>query len=114
MTVKAVFHIDEMKNWGLLLNNVNNLLSEVEAEGSCIEIVANSAAVHFYVGELPEEQSSLVGELFGRGVRFAACANSMRALGISSGQLRQEVEVIPSAVLELILRQEKGFAYIKP
>lgn len=108
--MKVIFHVDEPEKWQLTLENVRNFLTaNPEAE---IEVLANSAAVRFYVQDATT--NDLFKELIGEKVRFAACNNALRKFGYRSGELPEAVIVVPAGVVELAERQEQGFAYIKP
>jgi intracellular sulfur oxidation DsrE/DsrF family protein len=55
-----------------------------------------------------------VEELFGKGVRFLMCNNSLTNLTIDPGELLGGCEVIKAGIVELIALQGDGYAYIKP
>lgn len=112
--MKACFHIDENSKWDLLLGNVSNFLGAVESEPFEIEVLANSEAVRFYVNDPQNRYLTPMKDLAGKGVRFAACNNSLKKLGIAANRLASFVTVVPVGVLELVQRQEEGYAYIKP
>ena len=46
-------------------------------------------------------------------VTFAACANTMRRLKVEKSQLVPFAKVVPVAMLELSIRQQEGWSYIK-
>ncbi len=48
------------------------------------------------------------------GVVFAACQNSMRARGVTTEDLFSFAKQVPSGVAEIVMKQESGFAYLKP
>lgn len=108
-TIKALFHLDEDVMWRLALSNVSNLVNCTQEEIS-MEVVANGDAVAGYVDGCLQE----IRKLSERGVNFVACANSLRAHGISAGELPEFVNVVGSGVMEIVLRQAEGYAYIKP
>ena len=114
MIVKVVFHIDELSKWGLLLRNVQNLTKAIDLKSSRIEVLANSKAVEFYAGATQNEDTILMKKLAHSGIRFVACNNALKGMGIQMQQLPQFVEVVPVGVLELIEKQAENFAYIKP
>ena len=114
MIVKAVFHIDETQKWTLLLKNVRNLVQEVELSNSHIEVLANSEAVKAYVNTTLNANTALIKELANLGIHFTACNNALNGFGINRKQLEAFVEVVPVGVLEVIEKQAKGYAYIKP
>lgn len=48
-----------------------------------------------------------------RGVTVAVCNNSLKRLKIDPSQLMPETTIVPSAVVELILKQSDGWSYLK-
>ncbi len=57
--------------------------------------------------------SKAVAEWSAQGVTFAACNNTMRRRNIKKEDLLSSVQIVPSAMIELVLKQEKGWAYVK-
>lgn len=114
MTVKVIFHIDESSRWGLLLKNVQNLTKVVDPKSARIEVLANSEAVEFYAGSASDGDKGLMQGLSKAGVRFVACNNALKGMGIAKEQLLPSVEVVPAGVVELIEKQSQGYAYIRP
>ncbi len=113
MNYNVVFHVDETGKWELTLKNVSNLLQQIDARTAHVEVVANAEAVTGYV--LPQSPfAAALHRLNAQGVTFVACNNALKALGIAPGSLMPFTKVVPAGVLELIERQAKGYAYIKP
>lgn len=48
-----------------------------------------------------------------RGVTVAVCNNSLKRLKIDPLQLMPETTIVPSAVVELIVKQSDGWSYLK-
>lgn len=48
-----------------------------------------------------------------KGVIIAVCNNSLRRLKIDPSLLMPETTIVPSAVVELIVKQSEGWAYLK-
>ncbi len=113
MGIKVVFHIDEMEKWGLVIANVRNLLNGIEITESEIEIVANSKAVMRYVKN-QENEESIFEELSRIGVQIVACNNALNSLKIERETIYPYVRIVPIGVKEIIEKQQKGYAYIKP
>jgi uncharacterized protein len=57
--------------------------------------------------------ASEVAEWTGKGVVFAACNNTMKRRKLTKDDLLPTATVVPSAMIELTLKQEKGWAYVK-
>jgi len=111
--IKAVFHIDEVEKWKLLIGNVQNLMKGITDQSFEIEIVATSVAVKEYL-----KKQSLFShefeELSGAGVRVCACRNSLNGLKINQDEILELITIVPVGVKELIEKQLEGFAYVKP
>jgi intracellular sulfur oxidation DsrE/DsrF family protein len=113
MKVKAIFHIDEIEKWDLLIENVENLLKGIEYEEYEIEILANSKAVNKYKKGNAQEANRLE-QLSKKKVNIIACNNALNSQKISRDMLFPYIKVVPIGVKELIEKQLEGYAYIKP
>jgi len=112
---KVIIHIDELNKWKLVLSNVKNLLNVRENDSMVIEVLANSEAVKYY--DKNQELDAVTHEiesLSERGVKFVACNNALIANNISKETLISCVNVVPAGVVELVMKQNEGYAYIKP
>ena len=116
MRTKVVFHLDwdEEKRLIMALNNITNLLKEIPTAEAAICLVANGSAVSLFHRDHADAYGSRVEELFGKGVRFLMCSNSLTNLNIDPGELLGGCEVIKAGIVELIALQGDGYAYIKP
>jgi uncharacterized protein len=113
MQIKAVFHIDEIEKWKLLIGNVQNLVNILTEDMFEIEIVANSAAVKEYLITNSNFANELT-ELSTRGIKICACKNALNGLNIKQNEIFEFITIVPVGVKELIEKQNDGFAYIKP
>lgn len=112
---KVIFHIDEMNKWKLLLTNVDNLLTAMDNEDFCVEILANSEAVKYYdMSQNIDADINTMDRLNMKGVKFVACNNALIANNIERHNVIQFVDIVPAGVLELVVKQSEGYAYIKP
>lgn len=112
---KAIFHIDEMHKWKLLLMNVSNLLEVIANEKFSIEVLANAEAVKYYdpTQNLGTDIETLEN-LKIKGVKFVACNNALKVFKIEKHNILDFVDTVPAGVLELVVKQSEGYAYIKP
>ncbi|QAT48448.1 hypothetical protein EQM14_00870 [Caproiciproducens sp. NJN-50] len=115
---KVIFHVDESGRWPMVLSNAESMMKYARAEHVLfeIEILANSEAVRQLTAQAAAqaELTERMEELARSGVRFAGCRNAMRGLNIEPGDLLPLAQTVPSGVVELALRQEEGYAYIRP
>ena len=113
MVSGVIFHIDENSKWEVLLHNVKNLLLACKSNEYAVEVLANGDAVASYVTP-PSDIARMMENLAKSNITFAACNNSMRGMKIKVEDLFSFVKVVPVGVLELIQKQNEGYAYIKP
>lgn len=113
--LRVVFHIDNSERWKMVLGNVKNLLNEISSNDIKIEVLANGNAVSEYDKSSKEsDKLNLMEDLSKNDVKFVACNNSLNSLKLSKEGLLDFVEIVPAGVLELIEKQDEGYAYIKP
>ena len=60
------------------------------------------------------EWEQQINELLENGVVIAACQNALNAQKIIKEDLIDQITIVPAGVVELVIRQNEGFAYIKP
>lgn len=106
--MKVIFHIDELNKWSLLLANVRNLINVDKVTD--IVILANAEAVLFYFNI---DNQNLLNNLPNK-VTFVACNNSINSRHLDVTKIIDGIKIVPIGVLELIAKQNEGYAYIKP
>lgn len=111
--LNTIYHIDESIKWNLLLNNVQNMVNYCKEQQVpfTIEVLANSEAVQQY---LDTSIYQTMHTLALQGVQFVACNNALSSQHISTDALFSFVSIVPAGVVELALKQQQGFSYIKP
>ena len=109
---RIVFHLDEPHRAAVALANIRSLLAAFGAEKVEIELVAYGDGVHALRRE--SEHVPAIEQIRGDGVRFAVCGNTMRNQHLTREDFPDAVEVVPSGIVELVLRQDAGWCYIRP
>lgn len=77
-----------------------------------IEVVAYNEGIG-YLTSKASKSAKKIAELKSKGVDFAVCANTMARKKIKAEDLLPHARVVPSGIAELVLKQEKGWSYIK-
>lgn len=77
-----------------------------------IEVVCHGPGLDLLITN-KSKAADQVAEWSGKGVVFAACNNTMKRKNIKKEDLLTPSVVVPSAMIELTLKQEKGWAYVK-
>lgn len=108
--VIAVTSGDEV-DWRLTAGNIRNLLASFPKDSVEIEVVAYGPGLRMLIR--PSSVGDEIIELQARHVRFVACENSMRAKHVTTVDLLDGAITVPSGIVELVTKQEQGWAYIK-
>ena len=116
--VRVVYHLtDGVAQAGRAMNNIRNHL---EADPTVkIVVVAHGAGLDFLldgaVGPNGQPFAGAVADLSNKGVRFAACHNTLQTRNISRERLAMEAMVVPSGVAEVArLQAREQFVYLRP
>lgn len=111
---KVVFQVSDADpgKWSLALNNARNVQQELGKDQTTVEIVAYGPGI----GMLKFDSASgkRVAEALAAGVTVVACQNTMRSLQLSPDDMLPSIGYVPAGVVELMLRQKEGYAYIRP
>lgn len=98
--------------WNLTLNNAKNLQQALGKDNVDIEIVAYGPGLKMLMFD--SEVGARLGEAEKNGVAIVACGNTMKAQKVTEKDLYEGVKVVPGGVIEIMEKQEAGWAYIKP
>jgi intracellular sulfur oxidation DsrE/DsrF family protein len=94
----------------MLYKQVNNVLNA--APGTQIELVFHGPAITAVLKDTGYFKQELLG-IHRRGVRIAACGNSLKNRGIDPARLMPEAFIVPAGIVEIVQKQEEGWRYIK-
>ena len=97
--------------WKMLMNNIKNIKATWE-DKVAIEVVVNGPGISFLMKE-KATQSDRIIYFKSQGVAFMACENTMKERNISKESIIPEAGFVKSAAVEIILKQEQGWTYIK-
>src|SRR6476620_4614546 len=98
--------------WNLALNNARNLQTDLGAANVAIEIVAYGPGI----GMLKADSvvGNRIGEALGNGVKVAACENTMRGQKLQKADMLDGISYVGAGVVEIMQRQQQGWAYLRP
>ena len=98
--------------WNLALNNARNLQADLGAGNVDIEIVAYGPGI----GMLKADSAvgARVGEALASGVKIVACENTMRGQKLTKPDMLPDVGYVSAGVVEIMQKQQQGWAYIRP
>ncbi len=96
------------------LANIQNALNDPRLKGKLdVELVVYGGAVATYRKDKPYFEKE-VASLQKQGVIMAMCENTMRMRKISRDELFPIISYVPTANGELIIREQEGWAIIRP
>jgi intracellular sulfur oxidation DsrE/DsrF family protein len=98
--------------WNLALNNAKNLQTDLGATSVDIEIVAYGPGI----GMLKSDSAvgNRIDEALASGVKVVACENTMRGQKLTKADMLERVGYVSAGVVEIMQRQQQGWAYIRP
>lgn len=97
--------------WKGLMNNVKNLKAAWE-DSVAIEVVVHGPGIGFLIKEKTTQLDKIIF-FKSKGVMFVACENTLIEKKISKESIIPEAGFVKSAVVEITLKQEQGWSYIK-
>jgi intracellular sulfur oxidation DsrE/DsrF family protein len=102
----------EAAKWNLALNNARNIQTDLGAANVDIEIVAYGPGI----GMLKADSvvGNRIDEAGKAGVKVVACENTMHAQKLTQADMLSGIGYVPAGVVELMQRQQQGWAYIRP
>ena len=98
--------------WNLALNNAKNIQTDLGAANVDVELVAYGPGI----GMLKADSlvANRIDEALGAGVKVVACENTMRGQKLTQADLLGKIGYVPAGVVELMQKQQQGWAYIRP
>jgi uncharacterized protein len=111
---KVIFQVSDAdpKKWALALNNAENVQEDLGKTNVEIEIVAYGPGIGML--KMDSEVSGRVTQALNNGVAIAACENTMAKQKISRSEIIDKISFVKAGVVELMQKQQQGFAYIRP
>jgi uncharacterized protein len=110
---RALFQVtdNDPARWNLVLGNMANLREGVGGEGAEIELVAFGPGLHMLKADSPVKER--VAEALKSGVRIDACQNTMHAMKLTAADMLPGIGYVPAGVVEVMRKQQQGWAYIR-
>jgi len=98
--------------WNLALNNAKNVQTDLGAANVDIEIVAYGPGINMLKAD--SVVGNRVDEAVAAGVKVVACENTMRNQKLAKQDMLPKVDYVMAGVVELMQKQQQGWAYIRP
>jgi intracellular sulfur oxidation DsrE/DsrF family protein len=103
---------NDPSKWNLALNNAKNIQTDLGAANVDIEIVAYGPGINMLKAD--SVVGNRVDEALAAGVKVVACENTMRNQKLAKQDMLPKVDYVMAGVVELMQKQQQGWAYIRP
>lgn len=121
---RLLIHVDQNDPavMNLALNNATNVIEYYHAKGEDVDvdIVAYGPGLNMLRADTSPVQDrikQLKGTAFPSKVQFSACANTKENMEKKEGRtvaVLPDATIVPSGVVQLMEKQEKGWSYLRP
>lgn len=98
--------------WNLALNNAKNVQQMVGADKVDAEIVVYGPGIGML--KLDSSVAGRIEEAQKANVTIVACENTMKAMKLTKADMLPNTSYVPAGVVELMRKQQAGYAYIRP
>ena len=102
----------EPAKWNLALNNAKNVQADLGAANVEIEIVAYGPGIGMIKAGSPV--SMRIDEATMTGVKVVACENTMTNMKLTKADMLKGLDYVSAGVVEIMQRQQQGWAYVRP
>lgn len=98
--------------WNLALNNATNIQKDLGMDEVDIEVVVYGPGIGMLKAGSPV--AARVAGALQNGVKVVACENTMAGMHLEKGDMLADIGYVPAGVVELMRKQQQGWAYIRP
>ena len=111
---KVVFQVsdNDPARWALTLSNVRNVQLDLADDGVDVEIVAYGPGIGMLKGD--SSMAKRIADALKDGVTVVACENTMKGQKLVYADMLPNIGYVPAGVVELMRKQQQGYAYIRP
>lgn len=111
---KAVFQVSDgdPQKWNLTLNNAKNVQDDLGSDAVDLEIVVYGPGIGMLKGDSPVAKR--IADALKAGVKVVACEYTMKAQKLVYTDMLPAIGYVPAGVVELMKKQQEGYAYIRP
>lgn len=103
---------NDPKKWNLALNNMKNVQDALGRDKVEIELVVYGPGIDML--KMESTAGNRVGDALAGGIRVVACENTMDAQKLTKADMLKNISYVPAGVIELMQKQQQGYAYIRP
>jgi intracellular sulfur oxidation DsrE/DsrF family protein len=112
--LKAVMQVsdNDYNKWTLALGNARNAQEDLGAANVELEIVVYGPGINMLKADSPVEKR--VAEALKAGIKIVACENTMKFAKLTPADMLPNIGYVPAGVVEVMKKQQQGYAYVRP
>ena len=110
---RALFQVtdNDPARWNMILNNMTNLRDGVGGESVAIELVAYGPGIAMLKADSPVK--ARIADALKSGVIVNGCQNTMTNMKLGPADMLPDITYVPAGVVEVMRKQQQGWAYIR-
>jgi intracellular sulfur oxidation DsrE/DsrF family protein len=111
---RLVFQVSDAEpaKWNLALNNALNVQQDLGQGNVDIEIVVYGPGIGML--KMDSVAGNRIADAMASGVKVVACENTMRNQKLTRQDMLPAISYVPAGVVELMRKQQQGWAYLRP
>ena len=110
--IRGLLTDGEAQRWNMALNNIRNLQTELGAANVEVELVAYGPGINMLKADATT--ANRISDAIKSGVKVVACENSLKAMKVGKEDMHAEIGYVPAGVVEIMRKQQEGWAYLRP
>ena len=111
---RLVFQVSDRDpgKWNLALNNAKNVQDDLGKDSTEIEIVVYGPGIGMLKMDSPV--ANRIDQATAAGVKVVACENTMTNQKLTKDDMLASIGYVKAGVVELMQKQQQGWAYVRP
>ena len=111
---KVIFSVtdNDKGKWNLVFNNATAVQRNVGPKDIDVEVVVWGPGINML--KLESVVGNRVDEMIAKGIKVVACETTMHELKITPQDMLPSIGYVPGGVIELMQKQQQGWAYVRP
>ncbi len=98
--------------WNLALNNAQNVINDLGSATVALEIVVYGPGIGMLKSDSPV--AARIAAALKGGMQIVACENTLAAQKLTRADMLPDIGYVPAGVVELMQKQQQGYAYVRP
>lgn len=94
----------------MFMRQLDNVLAA--APNAKVEVVCHGPGITMLTASQTKVQPKIT-ELKNKGIAFVVCENTLRQKNVSKEEIVQEAGFVKAGIIEIVIKQEEGWSYIK-